>query len=183
MESTSHDPRLRTLVPAGVVRDRIEALHRDLAEHYRDARVLLVVVEQGAKRFAGSLLRGLEGRVAGVDVTALRARRTEGTALREVRLTGVEEGIFRDRDVLVVDDIIDEGRTLRAVVDRIRSENPRSLRTAVLVNKTAARREPIVPDFAGFEIDRGWIVGYGMDLDGRYRELDHLAVYEPNKES
>jgi hypoxanthine phosphoribosyltransferase len=78
--------------------------------------------------------------------------------------------------VLVLDDIADEGETLRAVLDVAALGEPRSLRCAVLVDKRERRRARVVPDYVGFVVEAGWVVGFGMDLDGAYRELDEIAV-------
>jgi hypoxanthine phosphoribosyltransferase len=78
--------------------------------------------------------------------------------------------------VLVLDDIADEGATLRAVLEIAALGEPRSLRTAVLVDKRERRRVAVPLDYVGFSVERGWVVGYGMDLDGRYRELDWIGV-------
>ena len=81
--------------------------------------------------------------------------------------------------MLVVDDIADEGRTLQAVIERAQEAKPRSLRVAVLVSKHERRRVGIPLDYVGFEVESGWVVGLGMDLDGRHRELDSLAIAAP----
>ena len=81
-----------------------------------------------------------------------------------------------------LDDIADEGRTLEAVTERVRAGGPRSLRTAVLVSKLSRRRVPLELDHVGFEVARGWVVGYGMDLDDAYRDLDWLGVVEGTEE-
>jgi len=83
------------------------------------------------------------------------------------------------RDVVIVDDIIDEGRTLEAVLSLLERVGPRSLRVAVLVSKLARRAVPVDIDYIGFEVDDGWVVGLGMYLDGAYRELDHIAIAAP----
>jgi hypoxanthine phosphoribosyltransferase len=115
------------------------------------------------------------------EVVVLRASRTRGTALLEVRVESVDPRAFVDRDVLVVDDIADEGRTLEAVVARVRGSRPRSVRTVVLVSKLEHRKAEIPLDYVGFEIDEGWVVGFGMDLDEEYRDLDYLAVLEQGR--
>ena len=83
---------------------------------------------------------------------------------------------FEGRDVLVVDDIADEGDTLRAVCELVAAGEPRSLRTAVLVDKREKRTAALALDYAGFRVERGWVVGFGMDLHGAYRELDFIGV-------
>ena len=99
----------------------------------------------------------------------------EGEKLRT--LDGVERTLSAE-DVLITDDIADEGRTLEAVTALVRSGAPRTVRTAVLVSKPTRRRVALALDHVGFEVGEGWIVGYGMDLDGAYRELDWLGVLE-----
>jgi hypoxanthine phosphoribosyltransferase len=108
----------------------------------------------------------------------VRARRSTGTRLRDVELEDFDPSAFRDRDVVITDDIADEGRTLAAVTELVRSGAPRSVRSAVLVSKPARRRTPVTLEHVGFEVGLGWVVGYGMDLDGAFRELDWLGVIE-----
>ena len=95
------------------------------------------------------------------------------------QLSPIPGGVFAAREVLILDDIADEGRTLEAVQKRVRAEVPASMRVGVLVSKLARRRVRLRLDYVGFEFDDGWIIGYGMDLDEAYRELDWLAVVEP----
>jgi hypoxanthine phosphoribosyltransferase len=78
--------------------------------------------------------------------------------------------------VLVIDDIADEGVTLRAVLDLVAMAETRSIRTAVLVDKREHRTHPLALDYVGFEVESGWVVGYGMDLNGEYRDLDWIGV-------
>ena len=86
-----------------------------------------------------------------------------------------------DRDVLVVDDIADEGSTLRAVLELVSLADPRSVRTAVLVDKREHRTEALDLDYVGFEIESGWVIGYGMDVDGEYRDLDWIGILRDDR--
>jgi hypoxanthine phosphoribosyltransferase len=88
---------------------------------------------------------------------------------------------LEDRDVLVVDDIADEGATLRAVLEIVSLAEPRSVKTAVLVDKREHRSEPLSLDYVGFEVGRGWVVGYGMDVEGECRELDWIGVVRDDR--
>jgi hypoxanthine phosphoribosyltransferase len=106
----------------------------------------------------------------------VRARRSAGTSLGPITIDPFDPDPLEDRDVLVLDDIADEGTTLRAVLEIVSLGEPRSLKTAVLLDKPRRRREPIALDYVGFRCDGGWVVGYGMDLDGAYRELDWIGV-------
>ena len=81
----------------------------------------------------------------------------------------------------MVDDIADEGRTLNAVLSYIREGKPSRLMSAVLVDKRERRVEDIQIDYIGFEVAQGWVIGFGMDLDGEYRDLDEIAVLSPER--
>jgi hypoxanthine phosphoribosyltransferase len=173
---------LREIVSAERVRARVADLVADLARDYAGSRLAFVVIAEGARRFADALVVGLRARGIEPEVHVLRVRRTRGQKLEDVRLDPDGSPDVEGRDVLVVDDIVDEGRTLEAVLERIERGGPRSLRVAVLVSKRARRIVPVDLDYIGFEVDDGWVVGLGMDLDGAYRDLDHIAIAEPKLE-
>jgi len=170
--------RVLELHSARAVDDRIDALAAELARALVGRVPLLVVIAEGARLFATRLSRGLEERGVAPQRLEVRARRSHGTVLGEVVLDACDASAFNDRDVVITDDIADEGRTLEAVSALVRAGAPRSVRIAVLVSKPVRRRAKIQLDHVGFEVGPGWIVGYGMDLDGDYRELDFLGVIE-----
>jgi hypoxanthine phosphoribosyltransferase len=171
-------PRVRELYSARVVDARIDALAAELTKALPSTDPLIVVIAEGARRFAARLARGLAARGLAPESLEVRARRSEGTELRDVELEACAPERFRGRDVVITDDIADEGRTLEAVTSLVRSGQPRSVRTAVLVSKPTRRRVALELDHVGFEVGAGWVVGYGMDLDGAFRELDWLGVLE-----
>lgn len=196
-------PRVVELIPAVRVRERIEELGRAVAQALQQeqeaagrpagdaasgtARAtadppplapLFVVIAEGARRFAATLLDAAarDGLVA--ETLVVRARRTDGQQLVPVAIDGFDEARCRDREVIVLDDIADEGRTLEAVVARVTAAGARRVRVGVLVSKHARRRVHVALDWVGFDVADGWIVGYGMDLDGKLRELDWIGVVE-----
>lgn len=168
--------RVRELFPAETVRARIAELARQLARDQAGAPFVIVCIDRGAVRFVEALVAALARDGVRPEVRHVRARRTEGRALRAVQVESFDPAHFEGRDVVVVDDIADEGATLRAVLDLVADAEPRRLRSAVLVDKRESRREPLRLDYVGFEVERGWVVGFGMDLDGSYRELDSIGV-------
>ena len=85
----------------------------------------------------------------------------------------------RNRDVLLVDDILDTGQTLRAVIDKLNALQPRSLKTCVLLEKTSRRTEAVTADFVGFEVPDEFVIGYGLDYAERYRNLPFIGVLKP----
>ena len=112
----------------------------------------------------------------GVDV----AREGEdGLVVRVVVLEGDLDVDVRGRDVLIVDDIIDTGRTLSELSTLVATQNPRRVATVALVSKTSRRSPEAEPDYYGLEISDEFIYGYGLDWDERYRDLPFIALANP----
>lgn len=176
--SRSGDPTLRSIFSSPQIQDRIQALADDLHRVYQSRDLLIVVIADGARRFAETLVDRLEEHWMLPQVLYVRATRSRGMELGEVQVEHVDPSEFEGRDVLIVDDIADEGRTLDAVMQLVQEGEPRSVEAAVLISKKQRRRVDLPIRFVGFELERGWVVGFGMDLDGRYRELDYIAVIE-----
>lgn len=170
--------RLRRIWSDAEICARIDELVDELYRTYVNRDLCLVVIAEGARRFADELVFGLEERLVLPSVRFVRAWRTQGTELCGVQVEHIDPSEFEELDVLIVDDIADEGRTLEAVMELVREGEPRTLEAAVLVNKTARRNCNLPIRYVGFEIARGWVVGFGMDLDGQHRDLDYIAVIE-----
>jgi hypoxanthine phosphoribosyltransferase len=164
------------LIGADAIRARIAELAAQLAREYAHTPLTLVCILEGARRFADALCAELAARRLPPERIDVRARRTQGMRLEPVQIEGFEPERLAGRDVLVLDDIADEGATLRAVLDVAALGEPRSLRCAVLVDKRERRRDGLAPDYVGFAVESGWVIGFGMDLDGAYRELDYIGV-------
>lgn len=174
--SSPREPILDAVFSAAEIEARIDALAGELHRTYANRDLLMVVIAEGARRFAEALVEALECRLMLPEVLYVRASRTRGTELASVQVEHVDPRSFESRDVLIVDDIADEGRTLDAVSQLVREGEPRSLEAAVLISKAHRRCVDLRIRFVGFELERGWAVGFGMDLDGRYRELEHIAI-------
>ena len=106
-----------------------------------------------------------------------------GTSPGEVRIRKDIDTSIRGRDVLLIEDIVDTGYTLRTILDLLRFRGARSVRLCALLDK-ASRREVEVPiDYCGFPIDDVFVVGYGLDYDGLYRNLPYIGIMEDNEET
>jgi hypoxanthine phosphoribosyltransferase len=101
------------------------------------------------------------------------------TASRGATVLADLRGDVRGRHVLVVDDILDTGNTLRSVLERLQSREPASLRTCVLVRKPSKSPPDVRADFVGFDIEDVFVVGYGLDYNDHYRNYPHLGVLRP----
>jgi len=168
--------RIEPLFTEAEIEARIRELSARVYRDYADSPLVILCIADGALRFVDALLAELEPRGLSPERMIVRARRTKGTDLCSVWVDAFDSELLEDRDVLVADDIADEGVTLRAVLDLVAMAEPRSIRTAVLVDKREHRTQPLALDYVGFEVESGWVVGYGMDLDGEYRDLDWIGV-------
>lgn len=152
---------------------RIADLGAEITEAYGDTPLVLVCVLKGSYLFAADLARHLK---APVEIEFMRARSYEGTeSSGRVELTLLPDGPLKDRHVLVVEDILDTGRSATVILDALREQAPASLKLCALLDKPSRRVVPVEGDWVGFTIDDHFVVGYGLDFDERYRELP--AVY------
>jgi hypoxanthine phosphoribosyltransferase len=167
---------IRPLYSAEQVEARIDEIARQLDRDYADSPFSLLCIDPGARRFVDGLLERLARNHVSCDLQPIRARRTAGTTLSPVQVDAFDASVRDHRDVLVVDDMADEGVTLRAILELVEFTDARSIRTAVLIDKRERRREAIPLDYVGFVVESGWVVGYGMDIDGEFRELDEIGI-------
>lgn len=167
---------IRPLFSSEQVEARIDEIAQRLYRDYADSPLSLLCIDQGARRFVEALTERLGQRNVTCDIHYIRARRTKAMALSSVQIDSFDASVLDGRDVLVVDDIADEGATLRAILELVEFAEARSIRTAVLIDKREHRREAIRLDYVGFVVERGWVVGYGMDVDGEFRDLDEIGI-------
>jgi hypoxanthine phosphoribosyltransferase len=169
--------RFKTMLDADQIAQRVRSLASRIRDDHEGEPLVAVVVLKGGFVFAADLLRAL----APLDVTVafLAVRSYEGTGSTGcVELTHDLQTDIAGRNVLLIEDIVDTGLTLRFLVDLLRRRHPATLRVATLLDKPSRRRTVIVPDYVGFTIPDVFVVGYGLDLDQRYRHLPHVAIYD-----
>lgn len=156
---------------------RVVEMARALTRDYVGKELLVVPLLTGTIMFLADLLRHLALPLK-LDFLGVSSYR-EGTESRELVLTKDLRLEARDRHVLLVDDILDTGRTLACVQDKLRRLKPRSLHTCVLLDKPSRRVEPVQADYVGFVIPDLFVVGYGLDFAERYRNLPFVGVLRP----
>ena len=139
----------------------------------------LVGVLKGAFVFLSDLIRHLPGD-ATVDFIAVESYGTGTTSSGEVRLITDLQTAIEGRDVVIVEDIVDTGATLQYLQEILQARNPRSLAAAALLSKPSRRLVNVKLDYVGFEIEDRFVVGYGLDYGGRYRNLRYIAVLPDN---
>ncbi len=167
-----------TFVPY-IKRDEIERqVERVGAELRRDlegSNPVFLCVLNGAFIFAADLIRAVG--INDCKVAFVRYASYEGTSSTgNVRqLIGLSEDV-EGKDVVIIEDIVDTGLTARRMIEDVRKKNPRSVRFATLLHKPVSSKTGFVPDYVAFEIPPKFIIGYGLDLDGKVRNLRDIYV-------
>ncbi len=163
------------LISEAEIQARIQELGRQIEADYQGKPLTIVAILTGSLIVLADLVRqiGLPLRVALLQASSYKgATTTAGTLV-------INESFAPDvagRDVLLLDDILDTGRTLSTLVARMGDRGARSVRTAVLLRKLGRQEIAIEPDYCGFEIPDKFVVGYGLDFDDDYRHLPYVAV-------
>ena len=156
---------------------RIRELSREIERDFAGRELAVVAVLNGTVMFLADLIRNLSLPLRldfiGVSSYGLGTESGELVFTKELRLD------VRGRDVLLVDDILDTGKTLSRVVAKVRELKPQRIKTCVLLEKAARRTEEVQADYIGFSIPDLFVVGYGLDFAERYRNLPFVGVLHP----
>ncbi|MEE2887216.1 MAG: phosphoribosyltransferase family protein [Planctomycetota bacterium] len=171
--------QFRTLLSPDDLQRRIQELADQLAGRYPDAPCLVAVME-GARVFASHLVRRLPWQAS---VHEIRAKSYHGGTVSsgEVQILGGEGIPAAGRPVLLFEDIVDTGRTVARLREHFLAAGASEFVVASLLSKPSRRVVEVDIDFLGFEIPDEFVIGFGMDLDGKYRDLDRVAIFEESK--
>lgn len=169
----------RILFSAAAIGARLDALAEEITAYYQARPLTVLAILNGSLPFAADLLRRIP---LPLRMECLGVASYHGTTESSGTVTFHQQALppVQGRDVLLLDDILDTGRTLHAVRQRLLAEAaPRSVRVAVLLRKKKRRAEPLEADYAGFDIGDEFVVGYGLDYQGHYRNLPDVWLFTP----
>jgi hypoxanthine phosphoribosyltransferase len=160
------------MISARRIARRVRELGQEISNVYSDLDqpLVMVVVLKGAAVFAADLLRSLSI-PAELEFVRASSYGTGTASSGSVKLAHMVEGPLRGRDILLVEDIVDSGRTISVIVRELERHHPASLRLAALLDRPARREIDVSIDFIGFRIPDRFVIGYGLDYAGLYREL------------
>jgi len=170
------------MISARQIQRRIPQLARLIHQSFKhDEDWAIIALLNGSYVFMADLGRALHklGLTPPIDFLALSSY---GAGTRSSGQVNVERHIklnVRNRNILIVDDILDTGRTLAHARDLLKIRGARSIRVCVLLDKQSRRKIPFQADFVGFTIPDRFVAGYGLDLDRRFRNLPHIVCLEP----
>lgn len=166
---------MQILISEERIRERVHEMGRSIEADYHGKPLTIVAVLTGSLILLADLIRQIELplRVALLQTSSYKGATTTAGELRHNEAFAPD---LAGRDVLLLDDILDTGRTLAAVVESVAAGGARSVKTAVLLRKVGRQEVEIEPDYCGFTIPDAFVVGYGLDYNDDYRHLPYVAV-------
>jgi len=168
---------MKTLITERQIRSKISELAQEIAKDNSSGQLHVLFVLKGAFVFCADLLRALSHHNLDVTVDYVIAKSYVGKeSSGEVKFS-VDVDI-KGKEVLLLEDIIDTGRTLKRLKEELMKMQPKSLSTVCLLDKPSRRQVDIKVDYVGFEIEDRFVVGYGLDCDEKYRYLPFIAAIE-----
>jgi len=168
---------MKLLIKESEIKSTIARLGSEISNDYRDSSLTILGVLTGSVVFLADLIRHID---VPLHVDLIRASSYNGTKATGnvlIPLDAHSPDIYK-RDVLIVDDIFDTGKTLERITDYIKDEGASSISSVVLLWKEIDRLIDIEPHYFGFKIPEVFVVGYGLDYNGKYRNLSHIATLD-----
>lgn len=169
--------RIRVLLPEEEVDARIQAIGEQVSRDYAGRQVHLICVLKGGSFFMCELAKRITVPVS-MDFMAVSSYGGGTESKGVVKIVKDLDEPIKDKDVLVVEDIVDSGRTLSYLLEMLQARGPKSLRLCTLLDKPDRRVVDVKVDYTGFHIPDEFVVGYGLDYDQRYRNLPYIGVIE-----
>jgi hypoxanthine phosphoribosyltransferase len=171
---------LREILSPSAIQDRVRELGKQITEDYRNRPVVVIGILNGAFIFLADLVRAIDLplQVDFVRLVSYAGSQTTG----QVSITKDVELVLKDKDILVVEDIVDTGYTLEYLKEVLKLHRPASVKICCLIDKKERREVPIEVDYAGFDVQRGFLVGYGLDYEENYRQLSGIFHLSPHYE-
>ncbi len=177
------NPNLEVLYSEQQIRDRVAELGREITEKYAGKELVLVSVLKGSCIFLADLMRAIDLRLT-IDFMSVSSYKDGTKSTGDVEILKDLSNPIRGKDVIVVEDIIDTGLTLSRLLDILGSRGANSIKLAAFLDKPEPRiKKELKIDFTGFVVPNRFVVGYGLDAAGRYRNLPFIAVVKDPSEA
>ena len=165
---------IEVLISSDELQKKIKELALQIKNDYKNEEVTFISVLKGAVFFTVDLMKNYDGDCI-LDVVRVSSYSGENsTGNINLKIPLKEENI-KGKNVVIVEDIVDTGRTFNYLVDYINKMNPKSVKSCVMLDKPSRRVMPFTPDYVGFTIDDLFVVGYGLDYDEKYRNLPYIG--------
>jgi hypoxanthine phosphoribosyltransferase len=171
-----HDKTFDTYLTEQEIQEKISIIADQLNNDYKDKRPLFISILNGSFMFSADLFKHLtiDAEICFIKLASYRGMKSSGHVITAI---GLDVDLF-DRDVVILEDIVDTGKTLNEFLPKLDHQQPKSLKIAALLHKPEATQFPLKIDYVGFSIPNKFVVGYGLDYDGlgrNYKEIYQLA--------
>lgn len=166
----------KKLINKAEIQGAVSELARQISEDYRGKTIICICILKGAVYFFSDLTKKID---LDIKTEFIELSSYEGALeSNDVSLLKDIRSSIKGKDVLIVEDIMDTSKTLNFLIEHLESKNPRSIRICTLIDKRERRESDLKADYTGFEIEKGFVVGYGMDFNELGRNMDDIYVLE-----
>lgn len=167
-----HDKSFETYLSEEIILQRIKEIAADINRDYAGRRPLFIAILNGSFMFASDLFKQLniEAELCFIKLASYKGMKSSGNVVTSI---GLEDDLF-NKEVIIVEDIVDTGKTLHNFLPKLQHQQPKSLKIATLLHKSEATEFPLDLDYVGFDIPNKFVVGYGLDYDGLGRNLKEI---------
>lgn len=167
-----HDKSFDTYLSEEVILQRVKQLAASISKDYAGRRPLFIAILNGSFMFASDLFKHLDidAEICFIKIASYKGMKSSGNVVTSI---GLDDDLF-GRDIIIVEDIVDTGKTLHNFLPKLQHQQPASMKIATLLHKPDATEHPLTLDYVGFEIPNKFVVGYGLDYDGLGRNLKEI---------
>lgn len=167
-----HDKSFETYLPEEVIQKRIKELADKISNDYKGRKPLFIAILNGSFMFAADLFKHLtiEAEICFIKLASYKGMKSSGNVVTSI---GLEDDLF-GKEVIIIEDIVDTGKTLHNFLPKLEHQQPKSMKIATLLHKSEAIEYPLSLDYVGFDIPNKFVVGYGLDYDGLGRNLKEI---------
>jgi hypoxanthine phosphoribosyltransferase len=167
-----HDKYFTPYLTEETIAEKVKEIAARINDDHAEKKPLFIAILNGAFMFAADLFKHLtiDAEICFIKLASYKGSRSSGNVITAIGL----DAEITDRDVIIVEDILDTGKTLHFFLPQLINQQPASLKIAVLLHKTEATVYPIKPDYLGFSVPDKFMVGYGLDYDGLGRNLREI---------
>lgn len=178
MAITLHDKTFDTYLSEKEIQEKIKHIASQLNRDYQGKKPLFIAILNGSFMFAADLFKyiTIDAEICFIKLASYKGMKSSGNVITAI---GLDQDIY-DRDVVILEDIVDTGKTLHEFLPKLDHQQPKSLKIASLLHKPEATQFPLKIDYIGFTIPNKFVVGYGLDYDGLGRNLKEIYQLAPH---
>ena len=178
MKDNMREDVLRVLLSEEEIHAKVKEMGKKITEDYKNSNLMLVTVLKGAVVFLADIMREIDV-PAEIDFMVVSSYGSGVKSSGVVKIVKDLDVPLEGKDILIVEDILDSGLTLSYIKELLASRGPRSIKIATLLDKPSRRKVDLQADYVGFSVPDEFVIGYGLDYDGKYRNLPYIGFLKP----